>query len=149
MIGLNLKGVLNCTRAVINHMIEKRSGKIVNTASVDGTIGGAGRADYAAAKAAVIVFTISVAKEVAPYGINVNCVSPGPIASGLLGQKLSEHTEESSRWVEGMKEKAGLGRLGKPEDIATLAVFLASHEANFITRQNYAVCGPSNLNFGW
>jgi NAD(P)-dependent dehydrogenase (short-subunit alcohol dehydrogenase family) len=76
IMALNLYGTFNCTRAVINHMIERRSGKIVNIASVAGIVGQGNTADYAAAKGGIIAFTKSLAKEVARYNINVNCVSP-------------------------------------------------------------------------
>ena len=77
MVALNLYGTLNCTRAVVNHMIERRSGKVINVGSVAGIIGMQKAAEYSAAKGGVIAFTKTLAKELAQYGINVNCVSPG------------------------------------------------------------------------
>jgi len=135
VLGLNMKGTFNCTRAVINHMMERRGGKIVSIASIAGMIGEAGMVDYSAAKAGIIGFTMALAKEAAPYGINVNCISPGEI---------------QTRWTVTSKEKKymkliGLGRLGKPEEIAAMVVFLASDEAAFITGQNHGVCGLWNL----
>ena len=79
MIARNLKGVRNCTRSIINHMMERRYGKILNIASRAGLIGSLGMVDYSSSKGGVISFTIALAKEVASCGINVNCVSPGPI----------------------------------------------------------------------
>ena len=141
VIDLNLKGTLVCCQAVIEHMIQKRKGKIINIGSVTGMIGSSVKmADYSAAKAGVIVFTKSLAKELGPYGINVNCVSPGPTATPHLFL-LEKET------VEKLKSFTYLKRLGKPEDIANMVVFLASDEANFITGQNYAVCGGRSL--GW
>jgi 2-hydroxycyclohexanecarboxyl-CoA dehydrogenase len=134
VIALNLKGVLNCTHAVINHMIERKEGKIVNIASRAGVQGTVGLADYSAAKAGVIGFTKALAKEIAPYGITVNSVSPGPIATSLF---LSNPEEFQERIRSGVL----LGRLGKPEEIASMAVFLASDEADFITGQNFIVDG--------
>ena len=90
VIGINLKGVLNCTRSVINQMISQRSGKIVSISSCAGIVGDAGLADYSAAKAGIVGFTMALAKEVAPYRINVNSVSPGPIGTPAV---LKSHTD--------------------------------------------------------
>jgi NAD(P)-dependent dehydrogenase (short-subunit alcohol dehydrogenase family) len=135
VIGLNMKGTFHCTRAVINHMMERRAGKIVNIASIAGMIGEPGMADYSASKAGIIGFTMALAKEVAPFGINVNCISPGEI---------------QTRWTVTSKEEKymrliGLGRLGKPEEIAATVVFLVSDAAAFITGQNHGVCGLWNI----
>jgi len=135
--AINLKGVRNCTRAVINHMIERRSGKVVSIASICGTEGDVYLVDASATKAGIIGFTTALAKEVASHGINVNCVSPGPIQTRAL--------DHQSDLIESMKQLTGFGRLGKPEEIAAMVAFLASDDANFITGQNYAVCGLMNL----
>jgi NAD(P)-dependent dehydrogenase (short-subunit alcohol dehydrogenase family) len=133
VIGRNLKSVLNCTRAVINLMIEKQSGKIINIASGCGVVGEERLTIYSAAKAGVIGFTKALAKEVGSYGINVNAVSPGITRTPGIEGILKE---------EGAKVKLPvLGRLGTPEDIANAVVFLASEEANYITGQNLLVCG--------
>ena len=97
IIGRNLKGQLNCTRAVINHMIERRSGKILNMASIAGVVGEAGLADYSAAKAGVIGFTKALAKEVGRYGINVNSVAPGPIRTAAFEQLPKDFVEKIAR----------------------------------------------------
>jgi NAD(P)-dependent dehydrogenase (short-subunit alcohol dehydrogenase family) len=138
VLATNLKGTVNCTRAVINHMIERRKGRIVSIASVAGMIGKAELTDYAAAKGGIISFTMSLAKEVSSYGINVNCVSPGPVQTRLM-DKLSHDA------IEAMSKLTGFGRWGKPEEIASMVAFLVSDEANFITGQNFAVCGLRNL----
>ncbi len=138
VIGVNLKGKLNCTRAVINHMIERRSGKIVSIASVAGEVGRASLVDYSAAMGGVISFTKALAKEVASYGINVNCVSPASIETRGKAFYPKEHMEQN-------KETTGMGRMGKPEDIANMVVFLVSDEASFITGQNHNVAGLRNL----
>ncbi len=140
VIRMNLKSVMNCSRAVINHMIERRSGKIVNIGSAAAVNCPQKRSDYAAAKAGVIAFTRVLAKEVAGYGINVNCVSPGPVEAGWF---YSEPPDKSH--LERVTGVTGLGRLGKPEDVAALVAFLVSDQASFITGQNYPVCGLSNL----
>ena len=138
--GLNLYGTLNCCRAVVNHMIERRSGKIVNVASVAGMIGQANTADYAAAKGGIIAFTKSLAKELAPYGINVNCASPGTIGTPRV---LSFPEDMKKRIVEAVH----LGRLGRPEEVANVLVFLASDEASFVTGANYVVDGGVTLSY--
>ena len=137
-IALNLKGVRNCTRAVINHMIKRKSGKIVSTASISGITGTLTKVDYSAAKAGVIGFTKALAKEVASYGINVNCVSPGPIATPLFLSNKKELQEEAIQAV-------FLKRVGKPEEIANMVAFLASDEASFIVGQNFIVDGGRSL----
>jgi NAD(P)-dependent dehydrogenase (short-subunit alcohol dehydrogenase family) len=136
VISLNLKGVLNCTRSVINHMMERRSGKVVSIASASGVVGSATMVDYSAAKAGVIGFTMALAKEVVSYGINVNCVSPGPMQTRALN---------SATTLEAMKKSTGFGRVGQPEEIASMVVFLASDEASYITGQNMLVCGLTNI----
>lgn len=137
-IALNLKSMRNCTRAVINHMIERRSGKIINIASVAGVIGTPTRIEYSTAKGGVIIFTKVLAKEVASYGINVNCVSPGPTETPQLFAASPERREN-------LKKTIYLRRFGKPEEIATMVVFLASDEANFIIGQNFIVDGGRSL----
>jgi len=138
IIDLNLYGVLNCSRAVISHMVERRSGKIVNLASVAGFLGQGGTADYAAAKGGVIAFTRSLAKEVGQYGINVNCVSPGVVGT----ERVLGFPEE---FLERTRRLTRLGRLGRPEEIASVIVFLASDEASFVTGANFIVDGGISL----
>ncbi len=139
VLGVNLRGVLNCCRAVINHMIERRKGKIVNLGSTAGVVGDAGLADYSAAKGGVIAFSKALAKEVGPYGVNVNCVSPGPIDTQGLAL-LPEIREKA-------KKATVLGRLGRPEEVANLIVFLVSEEADYVVGQNFLVCGGRSLGF--
>lgn len=136
VINLNLKGTYNCTRAVIEHMIQNGSGRIVNISSDTGLIGYAGFVDYSTAKSGIIGFTRALAKEVASHGITVNSVAPGPTATramlvALPGDKFRQRT--------------GLGRLGKPEEIAAMVVYLTLEDAAFITGQVFPVCGLSNL----
>jgi len=140
IIGLNLYGTFTCTRAVINHMIERRSGKIVNIASVAGIVGQANTADYAAAKGGIIAFTKSLAKEVAQYGINVNCVSPAFTGTERVLSMPEEFLQKQIKMIH-------LGRYGKPEEIANVIVFLASDEAGFVTGANYVVDGGITLSY--
>ena len=138
VIALNLKGVRNCTRAVIEPMMQRRSGKIISIASIAGVKGTADRVDYSTAKAGVIGFTKALAKEVASYGIYVNSVSPGPIETPLLLASSPERRES-------LKQSVYLGRFGKAEEIADMVVFLASDEASFIIGQNFIVDGGRSL----
>jgi len=135
IIDLNLKGLLKCTRAVIEPMIQRKSGKIVNISSVDGLVGHAGSSEYSAAKGGVIGFTRSLAKETASFGINVNSVAPGPIAT----RAMQAHP------VDKFAQITGLGRIGRPEEIAAMVVFLCTDDANYITGQVFPVCGLWNL----
>lgn len=148
VIGLNYKGVLNVTRAVVNGMIERKSGRIINIASLDGVVGAAGRADYSGAKAAVIGFSKALAKELAAHGVTVNCISPGPIVSGYDEIMLNSDSAEAKIWADQMAAVTGFG-YGAKEDISTMALFLASEKSKFISGQNVSVCGLANINPGW
>lgn len=138
IIDLNLFGTLNCTHAVINHMIERRSGKIINLSSIAGMIGMQKAAEYSAAKAGVIGFTKALAKEVAPYGINVNCVSPGVIGT-LRVRNMPKESVDS--WLDGIP----FGRLGEPKEVANAILFLALNESDYITGANIPVTGGQTL----
>ena len=140
VINLNLKGVFNCSRSVIEHMMQKRSGKIVNISSCVGLVGGPMMVDYSAAKAGIIGFTMALAKEVACYGINVNAVAPGLTETNAI-HSLRGDTFEFHK----LEQRTGLGRVGKPEEIAAMVVFLTTENANFITGQVFPVCGLENL----
>ena len=141
IIDLNLKGTLICCHEVIGVMIQRGGGKIVNISSVAGIIGSSiGLTAYATAKAGVIGFTKSLAKELAKEGIYVNCVSPGPIRTPLYAT-LDPEVQEA------IKNTTYLQRMGEPEEVAAMVAFLSSDDASFITGQNYAVCGGRSL--GW
>jgi 3-oxoacyl-[acyl-carrier protein] reductase len=134
VIGVNVKGVVYCTRAAVPGMIERRHGRIVNITSIAG-LGTSlpSTTPYAATKAAVIALTKRFALELGPHGITVNAISPGFIAT--------EMTETSSTSYDAAAQKAVLGRVGRPEDIAAAALFLASEESSFITAQALSVDG--------
>lgn len=125
VIDVNLTGVFNCTQAVITTMMEQGSGKIINTSSVSGVYGNVGQTNYAAAKAGVIGMTKTWAKEWGPHGINVNAVAPGFVETSMV-QSVPDKV------IDRLKEQIPLKRLGKPSDIASAYLFLASNEADYI-----------------
>lgn len=118
-IDVDLTGVFLCCRAVVPHMIEQRSGRIINIASQLGIKGGRGMAHYSAAKAGVLGLTKALAQEVAEYGVLVNAVAPGPIETGMV----AGITEE---WKAAKRAELPLGRFGLPQEVAPTAVLLAS-----------------------
>ncbi|MDJ0553327.1 MAG: 3-oxoacyl-[acyl-carrier-protein] reductase [Microcoleaceae cyanobacterium MO_207.B10] len=133
VIDLNLTGVFLCTRAVSKIMLKQKSGRIINVASVAGQMGNPGQGNYSAAKAGVIGFTKTVAKELANRNITVNAVSPGFIATDMT--KDLKNTEEILKFIP-------LGRYGKPEEVAGMIKFLAADaSANYITGQVFNVDG--------
>jgi 3-oxoacyl-[acyl-carrier protein] reductase len=138
IIDINLTGPRNCTRSVINHMIERRYGKIINFSSIFGMIGGQNAIDYSAAKAGIIGFTKALAIEVSPYGINVNCVSPGVVGTSRL---FDFNKESPQKMIQGVK----FGRMATPEEIANVVLFLASDESSYITGENIPVVGGKDL----
>ena len=134
VLDTNLKGVFYCTKAVSKLMMKKRSGRIVNMASVVGLVGNAGQTNYAAAKAGVIGFSKSAAKELASRGITVNVVAPG-----FIGTDMTAGLPESVK--EKMLTDIPLGRMGEAEDVANAVLFLASDQASYITGQVVNVDG--------
>jgi len=134
VLDTNLKGVFYCTKAVSKLMMKKRSGRIVNMASVVGLVGNAGQTNYAAAKAGVIGFSKSAAKELASRGITVNVVAPG-----FIGTDMTAGLPESVK--EKMLTDIPLSRMGEPEDVANAVLFLASDQASYITGQVVNVDG--------
>jgi NAD(P)-dependent dehydrogenase (short-subunit alcohol dehydrogenase family) len=139
---INVDGVFHCCKAVVPHMMERRSGKIVNMASWFGKSAHAGYGAYSASKFAVIGLTQSLAREVAPHRINVNAVCPGTIVE--TGMREEADRESVRQGLATAKQREGnipWGRVGLPEDIARVAVFLASNEAEYMTGQAINVSG--------
>ncbi|MCX7994201.1 MAG: 3-oxoacyl-[acyl-carrier-protein] reductase [candidate division WOR-3 bacterium] len=134
VISVNLTGTFLVTRAVVKYMMKQRFGRIINIASVIGLIGNAGQANYAASKAGIIGFTKSCAKELASRNITVNAIAPGFIETRMT-EKLPEAIKQE------YFKLIPLGRFGKPEDVANLALFLASDQADYITGQVIAIDG--------
>ncbi|POZ62309.1 3-oxoacyl-ACP reductase FabG [Chromobacterium alticapitis] len=130
----NLKSVFKTSKAVMRGMMKARSGRIVNIASVVGAMGNAGQANYAAAKAGIMGFTKSMAREVGSRGITVNCVAPG-----FIDTDMTRALPEAQR--EALVGQIALGRLGDAKDIADAVVFLASDRAAYITGQTLHVNG--------
>lgn len=126
VISVNLKGVFNCTQAVAPFMIKQGGGVILNASSVVGLDGNFGQTNYVATKAAVVGMTKTWARELGRYGIRVNAVAPGFIATEMVA-KMPEKV------LDGMRSHTPIGRLGEPEDIANAYAFLASDEAAFIS----------------
>jgi 3-oxoacyl-[acyl-carrier protein] reductase len=134
VIDTNLTGVFNVTRAATRHLMKQRSGAIINITSVVGLVGNAGQANYAAAKAGVIGFTKSVARELASRGVRANAVAPGFIETDMTA-KLTDNVRAVAM------SQISLGRFGAADDVANAVAFLASDEAGYITGQTLAVDG--------
>lgn len=134
VLAINLKGVFNCTKAVVRSMFKQHSGKIVNIASVVGQMGNAGQANYSASKGGVIALSKSCAREFASRNIQVNAIAPGFIRTRMT-DALSHEVKDN------LAKQIPLGRLGEPEDVANLAVFLSGSDSDYITGQVIGVNG--------
>jgi len=134
VLDVNLKGVFNMTKAVVRGMMKRRSGRVVNIASVVGITGNAGQANYSASKAGVIGFTKTVAKELASRGVLVNAVAPG-----FIDTDMTKALPEAAR--ETLLKLIPLSRLGSPDDVARAVLFLSSDLASYITGQVVVVDG--------
>lgn len=139
MLDVNLKGVFLMCQAIGRHMIERRSGKIVNIASMSGSIANKpqSQAHYNASKAGVIMLTKSLAAEWAKHNINVNCVSPGYTLTPLVENLLKDQPEYADYW----KPLVPMGRFAEPTDIVGAVIFLASDSASYVTGHDLAVDG--------
>jgi 3-oxoacyl-[acyl-carrier protein] reductase len=134
VINTNLKSTFNCSKAAVKHMMRKRTGRIINMASVAGQMGNPGQTNYSASKGGQIAFTKALAREIAARNITVNAIAPGFIDTEILDAMTPEMLEAALKLVP-------LSRKGKPEEIAFVAAFLASDGAAYITGQVVGVDG--------
>lgn len=145
--NININGVWNVTKAVLPHMKKAKQGRIVNLSSVTGTmVADPGETAYATTKAAILGFTKSLAREVAPDNITVNAILPGyvltPMAEQMAKETNPDHPQEV---IDGIASGVPLGRLGKIEEVGELAAFLASDESSYITGTQIVIDGGSTL----
>jgi NAD(P)-dependent dehydrogenase (short-subunit alcohol dehydrogenase family) len=138
VLNVNLFGAFSMTKAVLEHMIERGSGRIVNMSSVIGELGAVGQANYAASKAGLFGFTKSLALEMARRGITVNAISPGYIETEMVAQ-IPEKTLET------LIDKIPVRRLGRPEEVARVVLFLLDEESSYITGATYNVSGGLDM----
>lgn len=138
VIDVNLKGVFNCTQIVVPHMLEVGSGAVVNASSVVGIYGNFGQTNYSATKFGVIGFTKTWARELGPKGIRVNAVCPGFIATEMV-KAMPENI------LKDIERRSWLGRLGTPEEMANVYLFLASDEASYVNGVAFEASGGISL----
>jgi 2-hydroxycyclohexanecarboxyl-CoA dehydrogenase len=145
VLGVNLRGTLAVTHAVLGGMQERRAGSIVNVASEAGRVGSPGSVVYSSAKAGVIGFTKAIARESARYRVRCNAVAPGPIETPLLNAAPLVLGELGERLKRAMVESTALGRSGQPEEVAAAIAFLASDDAAYVTGQTLGVSGGLSM----
>ena len=134
VINTNLTGIFNITKPVSKMMLKQKSGSIINISSVSGLMGNAGQVNYSSSKSALLGFTKSLAKELAPRGINVNCICPGFIESDMTNELTSDQRDQALSQIP-------LGNFGSDTDIAKLTLFLSSDNAKYITGQSISIDG--------
>jgi 2-keto-3-deoxy-L-fuconate dehydrogenase len=138
--GVNVRGVFNMSKAFLPAMLEYKSGNIINMASIGGVVGIRDRVAYCASKFAVVGITKSMALDHADQGIRVNCICPGRIETPFVSARLKEYPDPEKAYRE-MAATQALGRMGKPEEIANAALYLASDESGFITGTAFLIDG--------
>ncbi|RCW61992.1 3-oxoacyl-[acyl-carrier-protein] reductase [Halanaerobium sp. ST460_2HS_T2] len=134
VLDINLKGVFNCTKNAVRYLLKAENGKLINLSSVVGVNGNAGQANYSAAKAGIIGFTKTMAKELASKGVCSNAIAPG-----FIDTEMTDELKESIK--EGIIEQVPLARFGKAEEVADLVSFLASDSANYINGEVIKIDG--------
>lgn len=137
VMAANLRSVFNLTKQVIRPMMKVRQGSIINLSSIVGLKGNAGQSSYAASKAGIIGFTKSVAQELGSRNIRCNAIAPGFIETDMTGYLHGENNQ----WM----EKIPMQRIGKPEEVANVALFLASDLSSYVTGQVISICGGMNV----
>jgi 2-hydroxycyclohexanecarboxyl-CoA dehydrogenase len=143
LIAINLKGPIACAHAVLPGMIERKHGRIICVASDAGRVGSSGEVVYGACKGGIIAFAKGLAREMARYGILVNCVAPGPTNTPLLRQ--FDNMPNGEKVLEALTKAVPLRRLAQPEEIAAAIAFFASPDAGYITGQTLSVNGGLNM----
>jgi NAD(P)-dependent dehydrogenase (short-subunit alcohol dehydrogenase family) len=138
--AVNVRGVFNVTKAFLPEMLARRSGVIVNLASIGGVVGVRDRVAYCATKFAVVGLTKSMALDHAKEGIRVNCICPGRVETPFVAARLAEYPDPKKAYEE-MAATQAVGRMAKPEEIAAAALYLASDEAAFITGTAFLIDG--------
>jgi 3-oxoacyl-[acyl-carrier protein] reductase len=138
VLGVHLKGAMNCIQAVAPHMTENQYGKVINISSIYGKSGGIAAISYSTAKAGIIGLTKSVARELGRYQINVNVVLPGLILTPTIAKMAKKYRDM-------IIERTPLGRIGQSEEVANVVAFLASDEASFVTGATIEVSGGSSM----
>lgn len=138
VLGVNLKGVFNCTQAVAETMLAQGAGSIINTSSVSGVYGNFGQGNYAASKAGVIGLTKTWARELGPKGVHVNTVVPGSVATNIIETVPPDVLKK-------IGEACWMRRVGRPEEVANVYAFLASDEASYVNGATIEVSGGFSL----
>jgi 2-keto-3-deoxy-L-fuconate dehydrogenase len=140
MYSVNVRGMFNVTRAFISDMVKRKSGNIINLASIGGVVGVRDRLAYCTTKFAVVGFTKSMALDHALAGIRVNCICPGRVETPFVSARLKEYPDPEKAYKE-MASTQAIGRMAKPEEIAAAALYLASDESAFITGTDFVIDG--------
>ena len=145
VLGVNLRGTVACTHAVLPGMFERRRGVIVNVASEAGRTGVVAGSVYSAAKAGVIGFTKAIAREGARFGVRCNAVAPGPIETPLLNGAAAAYGPGGAKLKQMMIDATAMRRVGQPDEVASAIAFLASEDASYITGDTLAVSGGLSM----
>jgi 2-keto-3-deoxy-L-fuconate dehydrogenase len=137
---VNVRGVFNVTKAFLSEMLARRTGSIVNMASIGGLVGIRDRLSYCVSKFAVVGLTKSMALDHAKDGIRVNCICPGRVETPFVSARLKEYPDPEKAYRE-MAATQAIGRMGRPDEIAAAALYLASDEASFVTGCAFSIDG--------
>ena len=140
MYAVNVRGVFNVSKAFLPSMLERKSGSIINMASIGGVVGIRDRLAYCATKFAVVGITKSMALDHATSGVRVNCICPGRVETPFVQARLAEYDDPKAARID-MESTQALGRMARPEEIAAAALYLASDEASFITGTDFLIDG--------
>ena len=140
MYSVNVRGMFNVTRAFISDMVKRKSGNVINLASIGGVVGVRDRLAYCTTKFAVVGFTKSMALDHALDGIRVNCICPGRVETPFVSARLKEYPDPEKAYQE-MASTQAIGRMAKPEEIAAAALYLASDDSAFVTGTDFIIDG--------